>query len=75
MKYVGGIVGYFAKHADSYPEEIAGCRNSGYVVGVGLVGGVVGYVNRELIKGSTNTGSVQGRYGYGDIYGELVVED
>ena len=75
VKYVGGIVGYFAKHADSYPEEIAGCRNSGYVVGVGLVGGVVGYVNRELIKGSTNTGSVQGRYGYGDIYGELVVED
>lgn len=75
VKYVGGIVGYFARHKDSYPEKIAGCKNSGYVVGVGFVGGIVGCVNRELIKESTNTGTVQGMYSYGDIYGELVVED
>ena len=75
VKYVGGIVGYFARHKDSYPEKIAGCKNSGYVVGVGFVGGIVGCVNRELIKESTNTGTMQGMYSYGDIYGELVVED
>ena len=75
VKYVGGVVGYFAKHEDSHPKKIVGCKNSGCVAGVGCVGGIVGYVNRELIKESTNTGSVQGKYSYGDIYGELVVED
>lgn len=74
VKYVGGIVGYFKGNYRGQ-EEIAGCKNSGYVAGVGFVGGIVGYVNREAIKESTNTGSVQGKYSYGDIYGELIVEE
>lgn len=74
-KYVGGITGYYARDNGSRPEKISGCQNSGEIIGVGYVGGIVGYLCTDLVEESTNTGRVQGKYSYGDIYGKFVVEE
>lgn len=57
-KQAGGIVGNAASTSTTYPIEIISCYNTGYVHGLGQIGGLIGFGRDVTVENCYNIGQL-----------------